>query len=76
MHTHAQIQFWICLRGRGDDLELAGLGYGRGTWIRDRDCGVKSKETVIAVLGGRVDEMRCPRKDAWREMRRRLRMKP
>lgn len=37
--------------------------------------GVKSKETVMAGMGGEVDEMRCPRKDAQSNMRRSLRMK-
>lgn len=61
--------------GSGRVLELVGLEYGRETWSRDKDSGVKSKEMVMAGMGGEVDEMRCPRKDAQSDMRRSLRMK-
>ena len=36
----------------GDNLELVGGEYGRGTRTHDKDSGVKSKEMVIAVMGG------------------------
>lgn len=61
--------------GRGDYLELVDFEYRRGTW-RDKVSGVKSKEVVMAVVDGGVDEIRCSRKDVYSEMRRSLRMKP
>lgn len=59
-----------------DGLQLIGLEYERGMWTTDKDSRVSSKEMVMAIMGGGVDEIRCPRKDAQNEMRRSLKMKP
>lgn len=53
--------------GSEDNLEVIILEYGKGSWSRDKDSVVMSKEMVLTVMAGVWRWMSCSRKNAERE---------